>query len=115
MDFCFLTVIRKVEQCRDKCNKHVGKHSSLRSRKQCTRNSNAKPKRGKKERNTKCMHYRVEQQMTGYVPNSFGQLTRVVCVHTHEGTSRRGNERTRERVALFGRDKRPLESDVCSQ
>ena len=35
--------------------------------------------------------------MTGYVPNSFGQLTRVVCVHTHEGTSRRGNERTRER------------------
>ena len=38
-----------------------------------------------------------------------------MCVHTHEGTSRRGNERTRERVALFGRDKRPLESDVCSQ
>ena len=36
-----------------------------------------------------------------------------MCVHTHEGTSRRGNER--ERVALFGRDKRPLESDVCSQ
>ena len=54
--------------------------------------------------------------MTGYVPNSFGQLTRVVvcvCIHMRGLVGEETNER--ERVALFGRDKRPLESDVCSQ